>query len=139
MERLRERLTTAQRALETINRLPLEKLPSDDVIRDAAIQRFEYTFEAVWKAAQIYLREHEGLEVGSPKGVIRACFRVGLLDEDQTRLALEMADDRNLTVHTYNETLAQAIASRIPAYARLMEQWLKAMIERTERDERAFT
>jgi len=139
MERLQERLVVARRALETLQRLQLEKARSDDVIRDAAIQRFEYTFEAVWKAAQLYLREVEGLEVGSPKGVIRASFQVGIFDENQARSALEMADDRNLTVHTYNEALAQAISSRIPDHVTLMERWLEAMEERIERDKGSFT
>jgi hypothetical protein len=56
-------------------------------VRDAAIQRFEYTFEATWKAAQIYLRQVEGLEVGSPKGVLRLSLQVGVLDASEARLA----------------------------------------------------
>ena len=86
----------------------------------------------MWKAAQLYLRQVEGLEAGSPKGVIRGSFQVGLLEDDQTRLAPEMTDDRNLTAHTYNETLAEAIYSRIPAYVRLMEHWLHVMEERAD-------
>lgn len=121
-----ERLQIARRALETLRELPLEGKVSD-VERDAAIQRFEYTFEAVWKAAQLHLREQEGVEAGSPKGVARAGLQVGLLDEGQTMAALEMVDDRNLTVHTYNEKLAQVIFSRLGGYARLMDQWLTAM------------
>ena len=69
--------------------------------RDAAIQRFEYSFEATWKTAQRYLHDIEGVEVASPKAVIRASFAAGLFDEQATRLALEMVDDRNLTSHTY--------------------------------------
>jgi hypothetical protein len=34
--------------------------------RDASIQRFEYTCEAVWKTAQLYLRNFENLELASP-------------------------------------------------------------------------
>jgi len=131
MDRLLERLSVAEKALETLKRLPTDEY-SSDVVRDASIQRFEYTFEALWKATQLYLREEEGLTVGSPKGVVRAAFQVNLLDEGQTRLALEMVDDRNLTVHTYNETLAKAIYSRIPSYITLMEHWLDAMKERME-------
>lgn len=134
MERVRERIAIAQGALETLRKLPLGG-PVDDVVRDAAIQRFEYTFEVLWKAAQIFLREVEGLEANSPKAVIRASFRVGLLDEGQTRLALQMADDRSLTVHTYNETIAQAIFARLTSYAELMEHWLKIMKERVEHGE----
>ena len=75
----------------------------------------------------MYLREEEGLEVGSPKGAIRTALQVGLLNDGQTRLALQMADDRNLTVDTYNEAVAEAIFSHIPGYTQLMEDWLREM------------
>ena len=38
-----------------------------------------------------------------------------------------MADDRNLTVHTYNEGLADLIYSRLRANHALMVAWLGAM------------
>jgi len=129
MERLRERLAIARRALKTLEELSLEKTVSD-VVRDAAIQRFEYTFEAIWKAAQLYLREVEGMQLGSPKSVIRTSLQTGLLSEDQARLALSMADDRNLTAHTYNETLAKGIFSRLPRYVQLIDNWLAGMEEK---------
>jgi len=96
-------------------------------VRDAAIQRFEYTFEAVWKAAQIYLRFRESLDAGSPKSAIRDSFQVGLLNEDRARKAMSMADDRNLTVHTYNESLAEQIYSRLQEHAAVMDEWLVSM------------
>ena len=126
MGRLEERLEVAGKALATFCELSLTDI-EDTVVRDAAIQRFEYTFEATWKAAQLYLREREGLEQGSPKGVMRACLQVDLLTEEQVRLALEMADDRNLTVHTYNEELARKIFSRLAVYAALLQTWLSRM------------
>jgi nucleotidyltransferase substrate binding protein (TIGR01987 family) len=96
------------------------------VERDAAIQRFEYTCEATWKAIQLGLREQEGLEAASPKAIARASRQVGLLDDDAARVALAVADDRNETVHTYNEAVAQAIHSRLPAYAALLRAWLNS-------------
>lgn len=119
MERLKQRLSVAQRALSTLH----EVVGHDDVsplVRDAAIQRFEYSFEAMWKAMQRYLDVQEGIQVGSPKSVIRAALQVGLMDESESRLALRMADDRNLTVHTYNETLAGQIYARLSDYWQLM-------------------
>ena len=88
MERLGERLNTARRALDSLQELPFEKTQSDDVVRDAAIQRSEYAVEAIWKAAQVYLREREGLVIGSPKGVIRSCFRVGLFGRGPNQASL---------------------------------------------------
>ena len=125
MDRLNERLSIARQALRTLLEVLAET--KTRIVRDATIQRFEYTFEAVWKAAQEYLRAAEGLDTGSPKSAIRDSFQVGLLGEAQVRTALRMADDRNLTVHTYNEALADAIYSRIEEYAGLMDSWLGAM------------
>ena len=129
MERLKERLAIARRALSTLQELVRLEHPSP-VERDAAIQRFEYTCEAIWKAAQRYLLEEEGISAGSPKGSIRACRDVGLLSDDQAAIGLEMIDDRNLTVHTYNEAVAEDIYSHLTQYADLLAVWLTAMEER---------
>jgi len=127
MDRLKQRLVTAKRALQTFHRILGET--KSDIVRDAAIQRFEYTFEAVWKTAQLYMKEREGLDLGSPKAVIRGFAQLGLLSEQQIALALAMADDRNLTVHTYNESLAEELYGRLPNYAKLMGGWLHSMSE----------
>jgi predicted PP-loop superfamily ATPase len=44
MERLKQRLEVAQRALETLKEV-LSETNRTVILRDAAIQRFEYTFE----------------------------------------------------------------------------------------------
>jgi len=49
------------------------------------------------------------------------------MDRLKERLALELVDDRNLTVHTYNEELAQRIFSHLNNYAGLMADWLGMM------------
>ena len=100
MERLRQRLALAQAAFASLKEI-LRKSPPSLIERDAAIQRFEYTVEAVWRAAQRHLEVIEGFSAGSPKAAIRMCREVGLLDDEQATRALEMVDDRNLTVHTY--------------------------------------
>lgn len=102
MERLRERLEVARRALATLSELVGESDVSP-IVRDAAIQRFEYSHEAVWKAAQRFLTVVEGIQTGSPKQTVRESRSVELLGSEAARTALAMADDRNLTVHTYNE------------------------------------
>lgn len=123
MARTFERLGIARKALNTLQALPLEGNVSD-IVRDAAIQRFEHSFEATWKAAQAYLSEVEGLEAASPRAVIRASFQVGVLTEEEARGALSMVDDRNLSVHTYNEALAEAIFARLGGHTQIMSAWL---------------
>lgn len=120
MERLKQRIAIVKQALSALQEVLT--MPYSSIVRDAAIQRFEFTFEAVWKLAQLYLHLKEGLEFNSPKSVLRGCFQVGLLaDEQQTSLALKMTDDRNLTVHAYNEKLAIQIFNHLPDYFNLMQ------------------
>lgn len=133
MERLKERLDVGRKALLTLRGILSQ--PKTPIVRDATIQRFEYTVEALWKAVQLYLKVKESLDAGSPKSAIRGSFRVGLLSEPQARQAMAMADDRNLTVHTYNESLAEQIYSRIDGYSQLMEEWLGAMERGISQDE----
>ncbi len=121
----------ARKALGTLKELLVIELPSN-VERDAAIQRFEYTFEAVCKAAGRYLLVIEGVSVSSPKGMVRVSREAGLIEDDEALIALEMVDDRNLTVHTYNEALAEQIYSNLKRYAELMERWLNAMETRAQ-------
>ncbi len=125
MERLTERLSIARRAHGTLADI-LTK-PKSAEIRDATIQRFEYTFEAVWKAAALQLRVVHGIESASPKGTVRHCRQFGLLTEAESEQALLMIADRNLSVHTYNEALAEAIYARIPNHARVLDAWLAAL------------
>lgn len=131
MDRLQTRLSIARRTLESLSPLANQGVVSD-IERDAAIQRFEFCFEATWKAAQIFRSLREGIQAGSPKAVIRAALQSGLLSEDETRGALVMADDRNLTVHTYNEELAKRIFSDLAGHAALLDRWLSAMEARRD-------
>ena len=129
MERLHQRLKLAANALSTLQELAELDNPTA-VQRDAAIQRFEYSYEAVWKAAQRYLLVIDGIQAGSPKSTIRASFQAGLLTEKRTEQALQMVDDRNLTSHTYNEALAEAIFSRVPRHLAVLQTWLDVMQDR---------
>ena len=129
MGRLRKRLESAKKALSSFEKLAMIEKPND-VERDAVIQRFEFSFDASWKAAKQYLYDIEGVDIGSPKGVIRSCREVKLLEDDEAILALEMVNDRNLTVHTYNEEVAIKIHSNLNRYYALLQQWVERMDER---------
>jgi nucleotidyltransferase substrate binding protein (TIGR01987 family) len=111
----RERFSERQAAvLNAAARLvEVAGLPETDIVRDAAIQRFEFTFELVWKTLQLYL-EHEGLESGGPRAVLKRAFIIKLIpDQDEGDVWLQMLDDRNLTSHAYDEMLAVRIYTRI--------------------------
>lgn len=126
MERLRERFHLATKALNSFRELAQVKQPST-IERDAALQRFEYSFEACWKTGKQFLFDIEGLDIGSPKGVVRSFRETNLFSEEETILALHMIDDRNRTVHTYNEELAIEIFRRLPEYYQLLNSWMVRM------------
>ncbi|MEK7808545.1 MAG: HI0074 family nucleotidyltransferase substrate-binding subunit [Chloroflexota bacterium] len=96
-------------------------------VRDAAIQRFEFTFELAWKTT-MRVEQTSGLESGTwPRQVIKVAFKVGWIDDDE--LWLKMLDDRNRTSHTYNQMIAEEIFDRLPDYrdalTKLLEQLKK--------------
>jgi nucleotidyltransferase substrate binding protein (TIGR01987 family) len=122
MEKLILKRRDADRAIGTLNDILSE--PYSVIVRDAAVHRFEYTFEALWKFFQEYLQKHEGIVANSPKAVFRELLTVGLLTEEETAAFLEMTDRRNDTVHTYKEAVAQAIYSRLSGYLNLMKSLL---------------
>jgi nucleotidyltransferase substrate binding protein (TIGR01987 family) len=128
MERVRQRIAIAARALGTLEEV-LRESPSV-LVRDAAIKRFEYTFEALWKAAQALLT-YECLEANSPRGSVRASLDAGLLTSEQAEAALRMVDDRNLRFHVYVEAVATAIYTRLAGHAALLRLWLNALEKRS--------
>ena len=69
----------------------------------------------------------ERIQAASPNAVIRACGSLGILNKSQTRISLKMALDRNLSVHTYNEELADQMFGRLPRYAEVLDRWLHSL------------
>lgn len=122
MERLELKYKDTLRALETLG--DILKEPFSIIIRDATIQRFEYTFEALWKFLKEYLKEKEGIICNSPKACFREIFALGFLTEDETVKCLKMTDRRNDTSHTYKEEIAQMIYNKIEEFFLLMKSLL---------------
>jgi len=51
---------------------------------------------------------------------MRELFRNGYVSEEELRKLFEMVDDRNLTVHTYNEEIAESLFRKLREYVGLM-------------------
>ena len=69
----------------------------------------------------------ERLTSASPKAMVRESQVAGFLTEEQAEAAIEMMNDRNLTVHTYDEEKANELFSRLPSHTALIEAWILAM------------
>lgn len=106
---LEQALGTLEEALAT---------PYAVIVRDATIQRFEYTFELAWKMFR-KVAKVEGIETGSPRQAIRAAYDVKVLGE--VDVWFELLEDRNRTSHTYDAATAEEVyesATRLPALLR---------------------
>src|SRR3989304_9371074 len=85
----------------------------DDLDRDGVIQRFEFTFELLWKVIQEYAK-YKGLEVVSPRDAFRVAGDLGLITDPS--VWFDFLKDRNLTTHLYSEKDAAEIFSHIPSF-----------------------
>ncbi len=105
------RLEHFKRALQRLEEV-LSLPEKNEIIRDSAIQRFEFAFDLAWKSLKDYLLKVHGLECHSPKGCFRLAFSLSLIDHDP--YWLQICDYRNLTSHTYEEELANRIYEELP-------------------------
>lgn len=63
--------------------------------------------------------------VNSPRDAIRQAYKQELIEYDQEWI--EVMKNRNLTVHTYNEELAEEIYGKLPEALKLFEELLKKL------------
>ena len=118
---------------EYLTELDLKSLGQDvdprliDGLENGKAQKFEYTLEICWKAMQAALREQEGIDEVSPKKVIKAFYLTGRLTEDDYLALIAAVDDRNKLSHVYDGEVFMVIVSRLPHYAVVLRQVLKAL------------
>ncbi|THI85061.1 MAG: hypothetical protein CAF41_012520 [Nitrospira sp. CG24A] len=98
--------------------------PEFALVRDAAIKRFEFTYELVWKAVQRVLWD-QGVLCHSSKGCLSETFTCGLAQDNP--LWIRMIEDRSFTVHTYNESMPVAIYRSLKEYELLFRSYLRAL------------
>jgi len=128
MDPVERKIENAEKALRRFQEVLAH--PSDDVVRDSAILRFTLAVETAWKAARTVIAHDRGperLTSASPKAIVRESQIAGLLTEEQAEAAIGMMNDRNLTVHTYDEETANELFSRLPDRAALIQAWVRAM------------
>ena len=92
MGELKTKYNSAQKAVGTFEEIFDEEYSV--IVRDAAIQRFEYSYETIWKLIKRYLQENEGVVANSPKSVFREALSNNILSVEEAELALVMTDDR---------------------------------------------
>lgn len=117
---LENRLTEFEKCLQKFEEVL--NLEENDIVRDSAIKRFELCFELCWKTLKDFLTE-EGIICRSPRNCFKEAFSMGIIqDEDEW---LSVLEDRNLSVHTYDEALAEELYSRLKNHLKAMKNLLE--------------
>ena len=80
--------------------------PFSEYVRDAAIQRFEFTYELAWNTLKAYLATID-LSALNAKETLKIAYQQGLITDAKGWGELHVK--RNLTTHTYDEKLADDI------------------------------
>lgn len=101
----------------------------NDVVRDAAIKRFEFTYEISWKMMRRHLQwsgqtDIEGL---NRRELFRAAARATIINDPELWFTYHEA--RNLTSHTYDEDNARKVASLLRPFATDVARLLKTLKE----------
>ena len=134
--RWKQRFQNFERALEQLRRAVTlrRERPLSDLEEQGLIQGFEFTHELAWNLLKDFL-EAQGIAglIGS-RDAIRTAFKNGLLEDGETWM--EMIKARNLSSHTYQQDLAQRIATDIltrfyPAFVAL-EQRMRSLLDREQ-------
>ncbi len=115
MSKARSLLDDLARAATALDEASLRyaATPSDALIRDGLIQRFEFSFELAWKTIQAIAAE-DGSMLRSPKPALAHALQSGWAVDEA--IWFRMLEARNMTSHTYSESIAEELAREIPSF-----------------------
>lgn len=113
-------LTPLEKALAALERglLRATAAPDDEELRDACIQRFEFTFELAWKMLKRRLEcdlpNAQSVDAMSYRVLIRTGAEQGLLENVEAWFVYR--EKRNMTSHTYDAAKAAEVFRALPAF-----------------------
>lgn len=94
--------------------------PESSIVMDATIQRFEFTYELMWKTLKVFLEDVHGVRTVSPRQVFVEGYSLSIIEKED--IFLEMIKSRNLLSHTYNEEQAVEIYKKCPSFLSAMKE-----------------
>jgi nucleotidyltransferase substrate binding protein (TIGR01987 family) len=96
-----------------------------DLMKNGQIQKFEFSIELMWKTIKDYINDEYGLDVASPKSVLKTFFEKGHLDYEWYEKAIKAIDDRNKLSHIYKEEMFQSIYSNLKEHQETLNVIIK--------------
>ncbi|WP_368490091.1 nucleotidyltransferase substrate binding protein [Clostridium sp. BJN0013] len=126
--RWRQRFVNFEKSYKLLSKYINQPLKTE-LERAGIIQFFEIAFELSWKLMKDYLEAQE-LYTKSPRETIKRAYQIGLIDDGH--IWIDALSDRNLTVHTYDDKLAEKmvrdiVQSYFPELKKLYEKLIKEL------------
>ncbi|QBH13741.1 nucleotidyltransferase substrate binding protein [Desulfobacter hydrogenophilus] len=56
--------------------------PESSIVMDATIQRFEFTYELMWKTLKIFLEDIHGIRAVSPRLVFKEAYALSIIEQE---------------------------------------------------------
>lgn len=126
LNKIKDKLEDLKKAFKKLEEIIKRNYLEDDIVLDAGIQRFEFTYELAWKLMKTYLEYNGNLEATSPRKAIKESFKEGLIEDGE--IWLKMLQDRNKTAHTYDEENAIEIFNNVKnEYIYCFEKFIKSI------------
>lgn len=128
----RKALVKFNQAVELLSKHIEHEDTVDELLQEGLIQRFEYTHELAWKVMKDYAEYQGYTDIRGSRDAIRKSLEMNLIDDKRWMNTIE---DRNLTVHNYDNEIALEIYDNIMnIYAPLFvafESKMQSLIEPT--------
>ena len=125
MSELKSHIESFKNAIKNLDEVL--RLRKTNIVRDSAIKRFELCFDLSWKCIKEYAKI-EGQECASPRQCFKMAYKLGLVKYDAKYL--EMIKARNITVHTYNQEIANYIYRKLRKYLKLFSDLASELSKR---------
>jgi nucleotidyltransferase substrate binding protein (TIGR01987 family) len=112
-DKIKQKLSNFKKALarfETALKAPID---ADQLIIEASIQCFEFSYELSWKLLKDVL-EKEGLQANTPREIFRQAYSAYFISDE--KIWLDMLNDRNMTSYVYHKKIAVDIYERLKIY-----------------------
>ena len=106
----RKALVKFNQAVELLSKHIEREETVDELLQEGLIQRFEYTHELAWKVMKDYAEYQGYTDVRGSRDAIRKALEMNLIDDKHW---MDTIEDRNLTVHNYDNEVAAEIYENI--------------------------
>lgn len=105
-----QRLSHFSKALSQLSKF-IEKGELNEFEKQGLIKAFEYTYELAWNVLKDYLEAQGETGIHGSRDAFRLAFQRGIIENGD--IWMDMVRSRTLTVHTYNEEVAEQVVNDI--------------------------